>query len=258
MKIIHITDIHLLATKDENIYGVNPYQNLLRIAENILQIEAVNCIIITGDIAHNGEYESYLLVDELFRNIRVPVYWLQGNHDYSEVMLQVANKIKIKTDKSFLINKTKFILLQKVMKDEDNLSKNKARGFLFDYEMKFLERELKEENFEQCVVVLHHPPILSNSWLDRRILDNRENFISMLEQYPKVKIVLYGHQHNEQETEQNGITYISAPPVAYHFNPKGERFSLLDNKSGYAVVELKSDEIVVEFKYLGKKLEKNG
>ena len=46
MKIAHITDIHLLSTKEENIYGVNPYQNLLRITENILQIEAVNCIII--------------------------------------------------------------------------------------------------------------------------------------------------------------------------------------------------------------------
>ena len=250
MKIVHITDIHMPFAKEEYLYGVNPYQNLTRIVNDISVQKDIDCILITGDIAHKGEYESYLSVDELFRNINAPVYWLQGNHDYSEVMLQVANQVKIKSDKSFIINKTKFVLLQTVMKDEDDLSKNKARGYLFDYEMKFLERELREDNYEQCVVALHHSPILTNSWIDKRILDNRKEFISVLEQFPKIKLVLYGHQHFAQKSAQNGITYISAPPVAYHFNPNGEKFSLLDNKSGYAIVEMNNDEIKTEFKYL--------
>ena len=203
MKIVHVSDIHLTSTKEENLYGVNPYQNLARIVNEISMLKSIDCIVITGDIAHNGEYESYLFVDELFREINIPIYWLQGNHDYSEVMLQVTNQIKIKSDKSFIINKTKFVLLQSVMKDEDDLSKNKARGYLFDYEMKFLERELREDNFEDCVVALHHSPVLSNSWMDKRILDNRKEFISVLEQFPKVKLVLYGHQHFAQKTEQN-------------------------------------------------------
>jgi len=250
MKIIQITDIHMPSVKDENLYGVNPYQNLLKIIDSISKEKAIDCILITGDIAHKGEYESYILVDELFECVKIPVYWLQGNHDYSEVMLQVENKVKIKSNKSFIINKTKFVLLQTIMKDEDDLSKNKARGYLFNYEMKFLERELRDNNFEQCVVALHHPPVLSNSWMDRRILDNREEFILMIEQYPKVKIALYGHQHIEQEFEQNGITYIAAPPVAYHFNPDGEKFSLLENRSGYAIVEINNRGIKTEFKYL--------
>ena len=93
--------------KEEYLYGVNPYQNLAKIINDISALKAIDCILVTGDIAHKGEYESYLLVGELYRNIDVPAYWLQGNHDYSEVMLQVANQVKIKSDKS-LINSSLF------------------------------------------------------------------------------------------------------------------------------------------------------
>lgn len=239
------------AKKEENLYGVNPYNNLKTIVKELSLIKDADCILITGDMAHEGRYESYLLVDELLREISLPIYWLQGNHDYAEVMLQVANKVKIKSDKSFKTGNTKFILLQTIVRDEDNLSKNKARGYLFDYELNFLKRELEEDNFEQCVVALHHAPILSNSWMDKRILENREEFISILKQYPKVKVVLYGHQHTAKQSLQNGITYISAPPVAYHFNPNGEKFSLLDNKSGYAILDMQCEGIIgIRFKYI--------
>ena len=72
------------------------------------------------------------------------------------------------------------------MRDEGDLSSNKARGYLFDYEMTFLKRELEENDFDNCIIALHHPPVLSNSWADRRILDNRLEFISLIEKFPKV------------------------------------------------------------------------
>jgi Icc protein len=240
----------MLSVRDENLYGVNPYRNLKCVAAEIVRLKNIDCILITGDMAHKGEYESYIMVDDILKSISTPIYWLQGNHDYSEVMLQVAKKVKIKFEKSFLIDNTKFIMLQSVVRDEDDLSKNKARGYLFDYELNFLKRELSEDNFEQCVVALHHAPVLSNSWMDKRILDNRDQFVSILEQYPKVKAVLYGHQHIAQQSVLNGIRYISALPVAYHFNPEGEKFSLLENKSGYTIVEIDVQSITVKHKYI--------
>lgn len=241
LKIIQITDIHMLANKAATIYGINIYLSLKKIIEAIRFIEDIDCIIITGDIANDGEYNAYITVDELFKHFDLPIFWLQGNHDFSEVMLQVSTKIKIKANKSFKIGTTKFILLQTVMRDEDNLSVNKGRGYLFNYEMSFLKRELEVNNFDQCVIAMHHPPILSNTWTDRRILDNRIEFIDLIEQYSKVRLVLYGHQHIAQRTEINGITFISAPPVSYHYNPNGPLFSLLDNKQGFGIIEINND-----------------
>ena len=111
MKIIHVTDIHMLANNKSEIYGINPYSLLKSLIERIRMIKDVDCIIITGDIANRGEYDAYILVDKLFKTLNNPIYWLQGNHDLSEVMLQVANKVSIKTDKSFIIKNTKFILI---------------------------------------------------------------------------------------------------------------------------------------------------
>jgi len=244
IKIIHITDIHMLANNESEIYGINPHSLLKSLIESIRMIKDADCIIITGDIANRGEYEAYILVDKLFKTFNNPIYWLQGNHDLSEVMLQVANKVSIKADKSFILKNTKFILLQTVMRDEGDLSSNKARGYLFDYEMSFLKRELEEDNFQNCVVALHHPPILSNTWADRRILDNRTEFVNLLEHYPKVKLVLYGHQHIAQHTFINGINYISSPPTSFHYDPNGEKFSILKNRQGFGIIRIDNNDVI--------------
>jgi Icc protein len=179
------------------------------------------------------------------------MYWLQGNHDISEVMLQIAPKVNVKTDKSILFRGTKIIQLQTIVREEEDLSKNKGKGYLFDYELSFLKRELDENNFNQCVIVLHHPPVPANTWTDKKILDNREAFIFLITKYPKVKLVLYGHQHIAPRTQLGNITFLTAPPVSYHYNPNGERYSLLDNRSGYAVVEIDEKEKVFhEFVYI--------
>ncbi len=236
LKIIHLTDIHLPTIETDILYGINIHSVVYKIAEKISQIKDIDCIIITGDIANKGDYNAYITLDKVFKDIDVPIFWLQGNHDFSEVMLQVSTKVKVKSDKCFTIKNTKFILLQSVMRDEDDLSLNKGRGYLFNYEMSFLKRELDEDNFDNCIIALHHPPVLSNSWTDRRILDNRLEFINLIEQYSKVKVVLYGHQHIAQQTIINKINYISSPPVSYHYNPNGERFSILENIHGFGII----------------------
>ncbi len=112
LKIIHLTDIHLPANETDVLYGINIHSVVYKIAEKISQIKDIDCIIITGDIANKGDYNAYLTLDKAFKDIYVPIFWLQGNHDFSEVMLQVSTKVKIKSEKCFVIKNTKFILLQ--------------------------------------------------------------------------------------------------------------------------------------------------
>lgn len=238
LKIIQITDLHLLANKEEEIGGVYPYSTLKQVVSMVNRVKDIDCVIVTGDIAHHSEYEAYLHANELLSTIDSPVYWLQGNHDFAQVMLQVANRVKIKHDKSFVIKETKFIMLQTVLRDEVDLTKNRGRGLLFDYEFSFLKRELEEDNFKQAVIALHHPPLLTNTWIDRRGLVNREEFLSIIENYPKVCLVLYGHQHLAQHTIIKGINYITAPPSSYHYNPDGEEFSLIANRSGFGIISI--------------------
>lgn len=238
MKIIHLTDLHLVANSGEMVCGVDPYAKLQQVAEAIQKIGEVDAVIITGDITNHNEYEAYLHADHLLAKIGSPIYWLQGNHDFAQVMLQVANRVKIRSDKSFLVKETKFILLQSVLRDEADLTKNRGRGWMFDYELSFLQRELEVDNFEMAVVALHHPPLLTHSWIDKRGLENRDLLVAILEKYPKVKVVLYGHQHLESHEFINNIHYISSPPVSFHYDPNGTDFSLIPNRNGYGIITL--------------------
>ena len=251
LKIAHITDLHLLAKKEDKVGGLNPYERLKQIVALVRRIQDLDCVIVTGDIAHHSEYEAYIHANELLKEINAPIFWLQGNHDFAQVMLQVANRVKIRSDKSFIIKDTKFILLQTVLRDEVDLTKNRGRGLLFEYELSFLKRELEEDNFKQAVIGLHHPPLLTNTWIDRRGLVNREEFTTILENYPKVSLVLYGHQHLAQQKLINGINYITSPPTSYHYNPDGEEFSLIDNKSGFGIISIDDHrKIIFEEIYL--------
>jgi len=251
LKIIQLTDIHLSANNSNILFGIDTYSNMKKITDCINQIKDVDCIIITGDIANNGNYEAYICLDRLLDLIQLPIYWLQGNHDFSEVMLQVSTKVKIKSDKLFKIKDTKFILLQSIMRDEDNLSLNKGRGYLFDYEISFLKRELESDNYESCIIALHHPPIKSHSWTDGRMLTNYDEFIPLIEKYPKVKVVLYGHQHIAQKTILNGINYISSPPTSYYYDRNGKKFSLIKDKRGFGVIIIFDDNTIMsEFMYI--------
>jgi Icc protein len=241
LKIIHLTDLHLLGDEAKIIFGINPYLEFRKIANTICKIKDVDCILITGDIANAGEYEAYIHVNDLLEEFTKPIYWLPGNHDFHEVMSQVATRIKIRADNSFIVKGFKFILLHTVMRDEDDLAKNKGRGYLFNYELSYLKRELHEDNFEYCIIGLHHPPIKSNTWTDDRMLVNYNEFREIIEQYHKVKLVIYGHQHITQHTVINGINYISSPPTSYHYDPNGEKFSLLVKGPGYGIISIDDD-----------------
>lgn len=69
----------MLSNEETDIYGINPYSLLNKLIESIKLIEDVDCIIITGDIANRGEYDAYIIVNKLFRELSCPIYWLQGN-----------------------------------------------------------------------------------------------------------------------------------------------------------------------------------
>ena len=103
IKIIQLTDIHLPANETDILYGINIHSAIIKIAEKISQIKDIDCVIITGDIANAGDYTAYISLDKALNKIEVPIFWLQGNHDFSEVMLQVSTKVKIKSEKCFVI-----------------------------------------------------------------------------------------------------------------------------------------------------------
>ena len=80
-KIIILSDIHILPDGGR-IIGIDPSERLeLAIAHiNRTQADADLCII-TGDLTHKGDPESYAILRHLLSGLTIPVKILIGNHD---------------------------------------------------------------------------------------------------------------------------------------------------------------------------------
>ena len=91
-------------------------------------------------------------------------------------------------------------------------------------------------------MALHHPPFLVNSeWLDSSTLQNPEELFAVLARYPQVKLVLFGHIHQEFDREFKGIRYLGSPSTCIQFKPKSEKFGLDVVEPGFRLLKLYPD-----------------
>jgi 3',5'-cyclic-AMP phosphodiesterase len=95
MKIIHLSDLHLLRPGDL-VYEVDPAERLARcIADiNAHHADAQLCVT-TGDLAHHGEEVGYGLLRELLGELSVPWQLLIGNHDDRTAFRRVFPEVAV-------------------------------------------------------------------------------------------------------------------------------------------------------------------
>ena len=98
---------------------------------------------------------------------------------------------------------------------------------------------------KRTAIVLHHPPIEPGGWLNRKLLDNRESFNSIIRKYKQVKLVLFGHTHYYQQTRQDGVLYVSASSVGFAFDKELPKFEIAQGKESFNYVSLDDDKILV-------------
>lgn len=239
IRIVHLSDIHM--TKNgEPIWGVDVKRSFDLAIDKISEMKQdIDAIIVSGDISDNGSIESYQYVDSAFRKIGVPTYCCPGNHDNIEVLRYVCERGFIKIPQSVNIKGWKFIFLNSVVPDNEELGKNKARGYLDAVSLKELEENIIK-TAENIVIVLHHPPIEPGGWLNRKLLDNREEFNAIIRKYKQVKLVMYGHTHYNLQLKLEGILYSSPSSIGFAFDKKLPKFEIAKGQEGYNVLCLSS------------------
>ena len=82
MKIIHITDTHLVEP-GRTLYQTDPYERLAQCIDDVVanHSDAAFCVL-TGDLAHKGEPAAYQGLARQLARLAMPVYPLLGNHDF--------------------------------------------------------------------------------------------------------------------------------------------------------------------------------
>ena len=239
MKIALLSDIHM-SHDGKPIWDTDVNEHLYSCVEKLKKTPNIDIIIITGDLSNDGSASSYELVDNAFCEINTPIFCCPGNHDNIQNLQNTLQHIKY--IKNIKYNNWHFIFLNSVIPDEFNPDVNKARGYLNKYDLTNLEKMLLQESCN-TVIVMHHPAIEPEGWLNRRLLENKAEFIKIISKYQHVKMVLMGHSHEHYIKYINDIQFIIAPAIGYAFSASLPKFQIDTDNEGFLVIDTNRNTI---------------
>jgi Icc protein len=232
LRIAHLSDLHLTYNQGE-IWGVDTNANFLKTIDKLKNMNGIDCVIVTGDIADDGKIETYYYADKVFRQLGIETFWCYGNHDDVAIMNSLEDTF-IKITNLANIKGNELIFLNSIAPDEDNPSKNRSSGIV---DIEGLVSILASD-CQPKIISLHHPSIEPGGWLSNRILINRKEFNDAIVG-SNVRLVLCGHIHYHKSDCINGIIYTSAASTGFSFSPDLPKFQIKANAEGFSIITIK-------------------
>lgn len=236
LRIAQITDIHLFASETKQLLGLPTAHSFYAVLDQLKKVwPQPDMLLLTGDLSQDGKPESYQRLVDLLSPLEIPTYWLPGNHDQPVVMQEVLNQACVSPHKSFSAGGWQFLLLNSHVS-------GCVHGQLSPESLGWLELQLQFNRQRPTLIGLHHPPFLVNSdWLDGSTLQNSEDLFRVIDRYPQVELVVFGHIHQEFDRQRNGVHYLGSPSTSIQFEPESEKFSLDQVEPGFRLLNLYLD-----------------
>lgn len=204
--LIQISDCHI----DDQVesMGVDTHANLASVVKAVTKH---NCdtLLITGDLAHNGTLNSYQVLQRMLMPIKSRIVVLSGNHDQIENLNQVFSEQLIS---KFSLGNWEIITI-----DSTQISDNS--GYVNKKALDQLAQDLQNSVAKYNIVALHHPIVsMQSDWDDSLSLENADELFNVMNKYPKIKAVLWGHAHQASEFDNNDVALISCPSTALQYD----------------------------------------
>lgn len=229
MKIIQISDTHLFARDESEMYGV---RSNLKFKEVVLKIQedeiaTTDCIIMTGDLSQDETEQSYQHIVTALDNNAVPIYWIPGNHDNFLTMETVFKETKnFKYIRELNFHDWNFIFINTKLD-------NRNEGYLTDTELNLLKNKIMSLPNKKIAIIMHHHPIeVSTPLIDNYILKNKIEFWNVIGS--NIALIICGHVHGDYSLKYNE-TFIESGPATCLQWQKGTKDLKIDTKIGYKI-----------------------
>ena len=87
---------------------------------------------------------------------------------------------------------------------------------------------------------LHHPPVsLDSPWMDAIGLKNHESLFALVERFPAVRLLVFGHAHQTFDRRVNALRIVGTPSTGRQFRPLSEEFAVDDRPPAYRRLEFR-------------------
>ncbi|MEE4624076.1 3',5'-cyclic-AMP phosphodiesterase [Pseudomonas alliivorans] len=233
--LVQLSDSHLFAEADGTLLGMNTRDSLEKVVERVLAEQSdIDAVIASGDISQDGSVESYEAFRRLSGQIAAPARWFAGNHDELPQMEQVAQGVGL-LEPVLDIGQWRVTLL-------DSAVPGSVPGFLAESQLRLLAQSLSEAPDRHHLVCLHHHPVtIGCEWMAPIGLRNAEAFFAVLDRFPQVRAVLWGHVHQEFDQMRQNVRLLASPSTCIQFAPGSEDFKLDTLAPGYRWLRLHDD-----------------
>jgi len=232
LRVLQLTDPHLMARGDGALLGVNTRESLSAVIDEVLRSHGQpDLILATGDISQDGSVASYHYFGQKLEAFKCPSAWIAGNHDDTDTMHAVADEFDAR-HRQFVLGGWHFVML-------DSSVHGKVYGELSADELAFLDQSLSEHSGLPAMVCLHHHPVdIGSDWMNQIGLKNREAFWQVIDKHPQVKVVLWGHIHQDLQQQRNSVQLLASPSTCIQFARGSSDFAVEPLAPGYRWFEL--------------------
>jgi len=238
---IQITDLHIDAPPIILQDGRDTTENYLKHVLSNIPFDETEFMICTGDLAAKPSVSAYQRIVSLLKDVPHPIYCLPGNHDDLPLAVASTQASNLIWNKTIIRPPWLIILL-------DSHEPGAVRGKLSETELTFLKTTLQQNPALHTLICLHHPPVpIGSEWLDQHIIQNRQQFFDVIDNYSQVRGILWGHIHQAFEMQQNGKLLLGTPSTCTQFAPHSTQFTVDSSPPAYRSLSLYPDgEIITE------------
>ncbi len=207
-KIVTLTDIHI-TPGNQLLIGIDPKERLALAVDHINRTQSdADLLIITGDLTHYGDAESYVMLRSILAGLTIPVKILVGNHDNRENFVKAFPEAE--TDKNGFVQFVthlggyKLIGLDSMNSPRIEGTRNGA-GYLGAARLEFLAEALAHQRDVPSLLFMHHPAFkVGFPGMDAIPLMDPDAFHEIIKDHD-VRMIIFGHIHRSISVSWRGI-----------------------------------------------------
>ncbi|MFJ3262833.1 3',5'-cyclic-AMP phosphodiesterase [Pseudomonas sp. NPDC086581] len=230
--VVQLSDSHLFAQENGRLLGMDTADSLTQVVRLVGEEQpAIDLVLATGDLSQDGSVESY----RRFRDITAPIAaltrWFPGNHDEMEPMREAAAGTDL-LDPVIDLGAWRVILL-------DSTIPGAVPGQMTVEQIQLLERAIQAAPDKHLLISFHHHPVsIGSQWMDRIGIYNPERLFAVIDRYPNVRCLLWGHVHQEIDRMRGDVRLLASPSTCVQFTPGSEDFCVDSPAPGYRWLRL--------------------
>lgn len=237
VRVVQLTDAHLCASPGGTLLGMDTDHSLQAVIALVeREVPELDLVLGTGDLSDNGSGAAYERVAEQFSRLSEQNFWLPGNHD-DRAGMEAAVQHDHLMGAGIRAGNWQILLL-------DSQVPGEVGGRLGDAELARLEANLQagQDQGLHTLICLHHQPVdIGCDWLDEQKVADADAFFEVVDRFPGVRGVLWGHVHQEHESRRGDVRLLASPSTCVQFAPGSVRFKADDLPPGYRRLDLHPD-----------------